>query len=184
MTVLETQRLYLRPITASDLGPLALLWSNPDVMRYLPSGKPRTVQATRDELEYMLHHWQEHKFGTWVIEQKDSRKWIGYCELQYLHAEPCGVSAEIAAQVKEVELGYGLAKPYWGKGIAFEAAQAAARYGFETLKLPQIVAAIHRDNIASRKILERIGLREDPSLNFYGTCPHFRLRREDFSIPA
>ena len=182
MTEIETLRLLLQPITLDDLGALAQLWAEADVMRYLPSGKPRSVEATQTELNYMLEHWQQYGFGTWALRLKEPSQpeFIGYCELQYLHEEPCGVSAEVARQVKEVELGYGLAKTYWGQGIAREAASAALRYGFEVVKLPRIVAAIHEDNIASRRILEGLGMTEQADMNYYGACPHFAISREAF----
>ena len=182
MTEIETLRLLLQPITVDDLGALAQMWGEADVMRYLPSGKPRSVEATQTELNYMLEHWRQYGFGTWALRLKEpsQQEFIGYCELQYLHEEPCGVSAEVARQVKEVELGYGLAKPYWGQGIAREAASAALRYGFEVVKLPRIVAAIHEDNIASRRILKGLGMTEQADMHYYGACPHFAISWEAF----
>lgn len=182
MPEIETLRLRLQPITADDLDALAQMWAEADVMRYLPGGVPRSVAATQTELNYMLAHWSQYGFGTWALRFKDTsqQEFIGYCELQYLHEEPCGVSAEIARQVKEVEIGYGLAQPYWGQGIASEAAAAALRYGFEVVKLPRIVAAIHEDNIASRRILEGLGMTEQADMHYYGMCPHFAISREAF----
>ena len=180
MPEIETLRLCLQPITVDDLGALAQLWAEADVMRYLPSGKPRSVEATQTELNYMLEHWRQYGFGTWALSLKGQSEFIGYCELQYLHEEPCGVSAEILRHVKEVELGYGLAKKYWGQRIASEATSAALRYGFEVVKLPRVVAAIHKDNIVSRRILEGLGMKLQANMQYYGPCPHFAISREAF----
>jgi RimJ/RimL family protein N-acetyltransferase len=185
MLILETARLYLRPIANQDFGPLALLWSYPDVMRFLPTGRQRTVAATRAELDFMLDHWHQHNFGTWVITSLSTGEWIGYCLLQHLHAEPDGVPAEVAASSQEVEIGYGIVKRHWRQGFAFEAAQAAIRHGFETARLPKVTAAVHPENTASRRILHKLGLSEDPSLQFYGAgVPHLSLHKEDYTPPA
>ena len=94
MLEIETRRLRLRPMTLDDLSALAGLWADQDVMRYLPTGKPRSVEETRVELSYMVNHWQAHGFGVWAVTLKGSNALAGYCGLQYLHEEPGGVSAE------------------------------------------------------------------------------------------
>jgi len=182
MPEIETIRLCLQPITADKLGALSQLWAEADVMRYLPSGKPRPVEATQTELNYMLEHWRQYGFGTWALSLKgqNQNEFIGYCELQYLHEEPSGVSAEVLRRVKEVELAYGLARKYWGQRMASEAANAALRYGFEVVKLPRVVAAIHKDNIASQRILEGLGMKVQANMHYYGPCPHFAISREEF----
>ena len=180
MPEIETSRLCLQPITADKLGALAQLWSEAAVMRYLPSGKPHSVEATQTELNYMLEHWCQYGFGTWALRFKGQREFVGYCVLQYLHEEPSGVSAEVLRHVKEVELGYGLAKKYWGQRIASEAASAVLRYGFEVVKLPRVVAAIHKDNIVSQRILEGLGMKFQADMQYYGPCPHFAIAREAF----
>jgi len=181
MPNIETRRLRLQPITLDDLPPLAHLWSDPDVTRYLPTGAPRDVEATRVELTYMVAHWQEHGFGTWVIALKDVAAFIGYCGLQYLHVEPQGVTQEALQAGTDVEVIAGLEKPYWGQGLATEATRAVLRHGFETVRLPRIVAATHPDNF-SRHILEKLGMRYDAQLRYYGDCPHFVITRREFQL--
>jgi [ribosomal protein S5]-alanine N-acetyltransferase len=180
MNHLQTPRLMLLPIASSDLAPLAALFEDERVMRYLPGGQARTQAATQSQLDYMLSHWAQYGFGVWAIRFTGQAEMIGYCGLQYLHAEPHGVSEETALRLHEVELLYGLQAGSWGQGIGREAAAAVLHYGFEDLRLPRIVAAIHPDNQASRRILERLGLKADPRLDFYGDCPHFSLTSADY----
>ena len=78
---------------------------------------------------------------------KEDSALIGWSGLSYL--EDTG----------EVEIGYGLAKPYWGRGLASEAAAATIKYGFEQLGLPRIVAIASPDNITSRRVLEKLGMK-------------------------
>jgi ribosomal-protein-alanine N-acetyltransferase len=129
----------------------------------------------------MVQHWQTHGFGVWAVTPKGSDEFIGYCGIQYLHQEPCGVTTEAPADGTDVEVIAGLAQPYWGNGFASEATRAALRYGFETVGLPRIVAAIHPDNQASRRILQqKMGMRCADDLCYYGECPHFVITREEF----
>jgi [ribosomal protein S5]-alanine N-acetyltransferase len=180
MTQLETERLILRPIVPTDQTVLEALWADPQVMRFLPTGQPRDREAVQALLDYLVGHWRAHGFGVWAVRLKGQDELIGYCGLQYLHAEPGGIDAETVRGLHEVELLYGIASAYWGKGYGREAARAAFRYGFETLHIPRIIAAIHPDNLASRRILEGLEMREDPRLVFYGYCPHFSLTREEY----
>jgi ribosomal-protein-alanine N-acetyltransferase len=182
MVEVETRRLRLRPIAAGDLPALKAMFADPDVMRFLPTGEPRSVEETQAELDYMVRHWRECGFGVWAVILKDTGEFAGYCGLQYLHEEPGGVSAEALRDGTDVEVVAGLGKPYWSRGIAPEATRAALRYGFETLRLPRIIAAIHPDNGASRHILTSIGMVEDPLLRYYGDTPHFVIRREEWNM--
>lgn len=183
MPEIETRRLKLRPITLTDLPALARLWSEPDVMKYLPTGEARSLEETQVELDYMVNHWQVHGFGVWVVTHKETHAFLGYCGLQHLHQEPGGVTAEALAGKSDVEVVAGLAKPYWKQGIAAEATQAALRYGFETVRLARVVAAIHPDNAASRHILQKdMGLKSDETLDYYGDCPHFVIQRQEFQV--
>jgi ribosomal-protein-alanine N-acetyltransferase len=182
MVEIETLRLRLRPIQESDFDTLFEMWSDADVVRYLPTGEPRTRQATRAELDYILNHWETHGYGLWSITIKNRDEMIGYCGLQHLHAEPGGIAPEDLDQASgEVEIAFGLQKQYWGKGIAYEAARAAMRYGFESLSLPRIVAAVACDNHASRRVLEKLEMEPDDDLHFYGNCPHYLRYLESFS---
>jgi len=183
MPEIETRRLRLRPMTSGDLSPLARMFADPDVMKYLPTGESRSVEETQVELSYMVDHWQQRGFGVWAVTLKDTGEFVGYCGLQYLHEEPGGVSAEALRDGTDVEVVAGLAKPYWQQGIAPEATRAALRYGFETIRLDRIVAAIHPDNDASRHILHSMGMTFDDTIRYYGDdVPHLVIYRGEFQL--
>ena len=180
---IETRRLRLRPMTSGDLSPLARMFADPDVMKYLPTGESRSVEETQVELSYMVDHWQRCGFGVWAVILQDTGEFAGYCGLQYLHEEPGGVSAEALRDGTDVEVVAGLAKPYWQQGIAPEATRAALRYGFETIRLDRIVAAIHPDNDASRHILHSMGMTFDDTICYYGDdVPHLVIHRDQFQL--
>lgn len=178
---IETRRLRLRPMAPDDLEPLARMFADPDVMRYLPTGEPRSEEETQVELDYMVGHWRQRGFGVWAVVLQDIGEFAGYCGLQYLHEEPGGVSAESLQGGTDVEVVAGLSKPYWHRGVAPEATRAALHYGFETLRLDRIMAAIHPDNDASRHILQSMGMQFDDTIHYYGDdVPHLVICRTEF----
>jgi RimJ/RimL family protein N-acetyltransferase len=78
----------------------------------------------------------------------------------------------------EIELLYGISMPYWGMGLATEAARAAVRYGFEEVGLDRIVGIADRENIASRRVLEKIGMRLEQHTSHEGRDEtHYEIRR-------
>src|SRR4030095_6963554 len=148
MPEIETDRLLLRMFDPGDLGDLSLIYGDADVMKFL-SGHPLTRDETAGWLNYFLAGWENFGFGWWALVLKESGSLIGHCGLQFIHVTP------------EVEVTYGLAKAYWRKGLASEAARACLRYGFEELKLERIYALADPGNTGSHKVMERVGMRYD-----------------------
>ena len=148
MPEIETARLLLRMFSEGDLDDLSRVYADADVMRYL-SGHPLTREETGGWLKYFLAGWEQYGFGWWALVLKESGELIGHCGLQFIHVTP------------EVEVTYGLAKPYWRMGLASEAARACLRYGFGELKLDRIYALADPGNIGSHRVMERVGMRYD-----------------------
>lgn len=145
MPEIETPRLLLRMFNQDDLEDLSRIYADADVMRYL-SGHPLTRDETAGWLKYFIAGWEQYGFGWWGVVLKESGELIGHCGLQFIHVTP------------EIEVTYGLAKAYWSKGLASEAARACLRYGFEQLKLDRIYALADPGNIGSHRVMERIGM--------------------------
>lgn len=180
MHEIETLRLLLRPMSSEHLEDLARMWSDPAVTRYLPTGKPRSLADTRRELDFIEQHWRTYGFGIWRMNIKGRAEFAGYCGLQHLHSRPGQMLTPELENNRDVEILFGVTRNLWSKGIAYEAAKATVRYGFETLNLPRILAATAAENIASQRILEKLGMQEDASLRFYGDFPHFVMYRQSF----
>ncbi len=149
----ETARLRLRQFTPEDLDDLFRLYSDPEVMRYL---LPRTREQTQISLRKHIQQWQEHNFGMWAVIHKDSGKMIGRCGLGFLDNTP------------EVELGYVFDKHYWNMGIATEASVATLKYGFLFVKLERIVAIANPENIASVRVIQKVGMKYQKNARYYG----------------
>ena len=148
MKILETKRLVLRHLEPSDLDSLFALYSDPEVRRYFPEGT-LTYEETKQELEWFLNGHPEHpELGLWATVHKGSNRFIGRC----------GLLPWTIDQRPEVEVAYMLAKEYWGQGLGTEAAQAVLDYGFEILDLSRLICLIDRDNLASIRVAEKIGM--------------------------
>src|SRR6476661_5794721 len=110
---IETARLRLRPFRAADLDALAPIYADPLVMRYMRTGQPAPRERVQVALGYYIAYWDDHGFGVWAVEHPADGALIGQCGLFHLDNTP------------EVEVAYLLAPPYWGQGLASEAAAAA-----------------------------------------------------------
>jgi RimJ/RimL family protein N-acetyltransferase len=165
---IETGRLRLRAFAEGDLDELCAVFGDAEVMKYISGGKPRTRAATREGLLRSIEGWNKRGFGLWAVVEKESGRMIGYCGLMFLEG------------TTEVELAYGLAKSVWDKGFATEAARAALRFGFEELKLERIVAVVNPQNEASRKVLEKLGMRYTKDAHHYDAdLMYYEISRPD-----
>ncbi|WP_173911192.1 GNAT family N-acetyltransferase [Acinetobacter sp. Marseille-Q1618] len=145
---LETHRLRLRQWQGSDLIAFAALNADPEVMQYFPkclNSDESELLATR--FHHLIH---KHQWGFWAVELKENQKFIGFVGL---HAQP-----EQFTFSPCVEIGWRLAKQYWHYGYATEAAQACLAFAFEVLKLDAVVAFTAYPNLASAKVMQRLGM--------------------------
>jgi ribosomal-protein-alanine N-acetyltransferase len=169
----ETPRLYFRRFTCDDLEALAALRSDPDVMKYVGPRRAESIGEVQAVLAKVMVHWEQHGFGPWALIDKATGKLAGWCGLKYL--EDTG----------QVEIAYGLAKEYWGKGLASEAAAAAMEYGFEQLRLERIVAIAWPDNIASKVIMKKLGMRYVTTARFYGgEWVYYHIERKKYQAQS
>jgi ribosomal-protein-alanine N-acetyltransferase len=174
MDAWETERLYLRRFENTDRDAYyQRIYADPEVMKTLPTGKPMAREDFESRVtRLMVDHWREHGFGPWVVVHKADQALIGHCGLKYWPDSP------------EVEVFYALAKPYWGQGLATEGARASLRYGFEERQLDHIIAAAFIDNVASRRVLEKIGMTYTGETTFAGlTVAGYMIRRETYAPP-
>lgn len=151
--MLETTRMRLRRFTAADGEVLADLHGDPAVMRYLGDGRPvpRAV-VLRQTLAAILREYDRlpHGFGTFAAVEATGGSFLGWFSL--LPASSVGLNGGI-------ELGYRLRSAVWGQGYATEGARALVDHAFGTLGVARLVATTMTVNRASRRVLERAGLR-------------------------
>ena len=168
---IETPRLRLRMLEQDDVESIHSIWSDPEVMKFIPIVLFRSREEISEFIPLSLQRWEERGFGIFAVTEKESRQMVGYCGLQYLDGTP------------EVEIYYGFSKDSWNRGIATEAARAVIEFGFEKLKLESIAGITHPDNIASQNVLEKLGLKKiGENRKFYDTdCAYFAISRDDYS---
>ena len=168
---IETARLRLRMLEQDDVESIHSIWSDPEVMKFIPIVLFRSREEISEFIPLSLQRWEERGFGIFAVTEKESGQMVGYCGLQYLDGTP------------EVEIYYGFSKDSWNQGIATEAARAVIEFGFEHLKLESIAGITHPDNIASQNVLEKLGLKKiAENRKFYDTdCAYFAVSRDDYS---
>lgn len=145
---LETPRLTLRQWCAADRAPFAALNADAEVMRYFPATLDRAgSDLLAERCEQLI---AERGWGFWVAEHREDGAFIGFVGLH-----------EVAADLPlppGIEIGWRLARPYWGQGLATEAARACLRFGFEQLQRSEIVAFTAVSNRRSRAVMQRLGM--------------------------
>ena len=151
MTVIDTSRLRLAPIRAADLEEYVALWAEPDAMRYWGTGGPWEREVAQRHFDASLTYWRDHGFGKRSIVEQETGHWIGYAEIATIDFWD-GFAAD------DVEIGWMLAPSAWGRGFGTEAATAVRDEAFERVGLDQVFALYYPDNVASGRILEKLGM--------------------------
>jgi ribosomal-protein-alanine N-acetyltransferase len=153
--ILETPRLLLRHPHIDDVQALYALYQDIEIRRYFPDGV-LSYEDTKEELEWYLHgHPRCPKLGLWGTIYKESGKFIGRCGML-----PWEIDGKL-----EIEITYLLDKEFWHQGLATQAAYGILFYGFEKLHLTRLICLMHPENIASRKVAERIGMKLESQVN-------------------
>lgn len=146
MSWLETERLALRRFTRDDLDWFAALYDDPDVARFLGGVKTRAQAETLFQ-ERVLDYYDKHPgLGVWMTTDRTSGEPLGFHVLNYIAGETI------------IQVGFGLLKPAWGRGFATEGAFAMLQYGFAGLGFNRIAGMASHANVASLRVLEKIGL--------------------------
>lgn len=180
---LRTERVRLRQWTKADFEPFAAMNCDPQVMRHFPALLSREQSdAHASRIRALI---EERGWGFWAADSlldSQAPQFIGFVGLHVPIAElpfsPC------------VEIGWRLARPFWGKGLATEAAQLAMRAVFELLQLPEIVSFTARENLRSRGVMQRLGMHTNVEDNFdhpavpegHPVRPHclYRITRDEW----
>jgi RimJ/RimL family protein N-acetyltransferase len=145
--MIETDRLLLRPMREDDVEALLGVFGDPRVMAAFesqPFDLPRMERWVRRNLE----HQEKYGYGLFTVILRETGQPIGDCGYEWMEFEGLDV----------VELGYDLRSDHWGRGLATEAALAARDYALDTLGLPGLVSLIRQENMASRRVAEKIGM--------------------------
>lgn len=144
---IETSRLILRPFEPTDAEEAFNWFGDPVVMRFTPTGPDTSIGQTKTRLANYQEHQIVHGFSKWTIADRSTGRLIGDSGLFVLQ------------DYGWIDLGFRLAQPYWGKGLATEAASAWVHAAFDELNLDRLTALVHPENAPSIRVLAKSGFR-------------------------
>ena len=146
--LIRTARLTLRPASVGDLDALHRIWTDPAVGEFLWDGEAIPKERVEAAVREGTADFARHGFGLWVATERGGAV-IGFCGLRHLNDAP------------GVEILYGFATSRWGMGYTTEAGAAMLRYGFEEAGLHRVLEIVDKENAASRRVIEKIGMTFD-----------------------
>ena len=147
----ETERLILREIIQSDLDGMFELDSDPEVHKYLGNKIVCDKNQIAKVIDFVRQQYIDNGIGRWAVIDKRTNAFIGWTGLKF-------VTELTNGRKNYYDLGYRLIRKYWGKGIATETALASLDYAFNKLKIDEVYAAASCENLASNKILQKVGM--------------------------
>jgi RimJ/RimL family protein N-acetyltransferase len=152
-----TDRLRLRAFQAGDLNAYAAMQANPEVMRYLITGRTSTPVEVWRTMATFIGAWVLRGYGMWACERIDDGTFIG------------SVGVFHPLDWPEPEIAYSLDQPYWGQGLATEAAGAARDWLFAHFRLTRAASCIRPENHASKRVAEKLGAVYDHTFELRGS---------------
>jgi len=164
---IQTLHLSLRPFNLEDAVTLHRIYQDEPVLRYFPNSSPPPLEKVERFLIHQQKHWEQYGYGNWAILPDAEDEIIGWAGLQFL------------PELNETEVGYLLERSLWGKGFATEAALASFHYGFDHFDFSYIIALIHPDNFASRRVIEKCGAVYTETISLWGIdLMRFKVERD------
>lgn len=154
--IIKTRRLTLRPLQPADAVTLHRVYQNEGVLRYFPNPNPPPLEKLERFIAGQQEHWETYGYGNWGVLPDGEIDVIGWVGLQFL------------PELNETEVGYLLDKPFWGKGYATETALASLQFGFDHFAFSRLIALVHPENIASRRVIEKCGMTYVETIHLWG----------------
>ena len=164
----ETERIVCERLEPGHGDELRALLLDERVFTTLwPRSRPPTEGDVLASLETKVEHWERHGFGMWLLRDRSTGEMVGRGGLQYTYV----------AGLDDVEAAWAIVPERWREGLATEFAHACATVGLDRLSLLSIVAFAQPENIASRRVMEKVGFRYEGELTHVG-LPHVLYRRD------
>lgn len=142
--IIVTPRLLLREFVPEDAPALYELNSEVEAMKYTGDSAFASIEEAEDFVR-RYGHYRDHGYGRWSVLLRETGKFIGWCGLKF-------------NELEQVDIGFRFSSKHWGKGYATEAARASLAYGFGELGMTEIFGRAARANVASIRVLEKLGM--------------------------
>jgi RimJ/RimL family protein N-acetyltransferase len=153
---METVRLQFRQYTNDDFPFFASLWADPDVVQFVGKGVTRSAEEARKSFDEWLLPGYRNGRGLYLILHKETRQPIGHA----------GVVQQAVDGKKEYEIGYWIAKEFWGNGYATEAASFFKQYATKELQLKRLICLIQQQNKKSVNVALKLGMTYEKDTTF------------------
>lgn len=168
----RTARLLGERLTQEHFAQMHVLHSDPEFMLHL--GGVRSPTQTHEYLDRNIAEWEHNGFGVWILRDLESGEFVGRGGLRVLRLE----------ETDEVEIGWGLRPAFWGLGLATEFAHECLRIARDELQTPTVVATTSKQNHASERVAERLGMVFEREVDLQGLALKlFRVRFDGPSNP-
>ena len=150
--LIETERLYIRPLSLADLDGMFEMDSDPVVHKFLGNKPFTSVGQSRETIEYVMSQYRDYGIGRWAVLEKETNDFVGWTGHKF-------IEGPVNGHTNYYDYGYRLTRKHWGKGYATESGRASLHYGIDQLGFKDIYAMTDINNGASRHILEKLGFR-------------------------
>ena len=155
--VIDTGRLILRRFEVSDLEAFYLLCSRPEVIRYAQATPVASIDEAREFMKAApFKDYATYGYGRFACAWKETGAVIGFSGLKYV------------PEIGDTELGYRFFPEYWGIGLATEAGRASIEFARSDLGLVRLVAMVHPENVASARVVTKLGFALEKQLRYSG----------------
>lgn len=154
--LLQTERLQLREISHEDCDELLKIWGDAEAMRLFPKTLNREEMIAW--IDRNLTRYKSYGYGLWAVILKESQQFVG----------DCGLMVQQVDGAEELEVGYHFNRKFWGLGLATEAARGCMEYAFNHLNRRRIISMIRPENVSSRRVAERNGLKIEKEVFWRG----------------
>ena len=180
---LHTERLRLTPLVADDVDLALEMYTDPEVLKY--ASDVMTEAEIRQEMSNWTKRGGNGGIGTWRISDRRTGEKLGETYLLPLPIDKDGTDFTLVVMGKmpdaDIEIGYFLKRSAWGRGYATEVCKRVLRFAFQDVSLNEVVASVNEENIASKKVLEKSGLRDCGRMRCYGKdSPICRITRDEW----
>ena len=166
---LKTEDLILHPMGSRHLSRILDIWTQPDVRRHLWGDKVIGEERAALEIARSKESFRGYGFGHWAVRRRKKRRVIGSCGLLPI------------PRTDDLEIVYCIDPGLWNKGYGTQAAGAVLAFAFVSLRLPLIHGRCARDNVASLRVLEKIGMRSGrPHAHIDCEGAHLSISREEY----
>jgi len=168
--VMETERLRLRWFRHEDADAVFAIIGDDVAMQYYPKAFSR--RDASDWVARNIRRYADYGHGLFAVTLTGSDEVIG----------DCGVIRQVVEGVPQLEVGYHLRRDQWGHGYATEAARACIAWAFDTLRAEKVISLIRPENVPSRRVAERNGMKLERQVVHHGLAHVvYAMRREEFA---